>query len=169
MIVQTTRVTTPLGAMLIGATEDAVCFIEFAVPERMEDQMARLAKKLDCVFVPGANVLTDRMAGELESYFAGELRTFGTPLLTAGTEFQQKAWSALRDIPYGETRSYRDQARAIDSPDAVRAVARANGANRIAIAIPCHRVIGADGSLTGYGGGLARKEFLLDLEMRGAR
>jgi len=86
------------------------------------------------------------------------------PLDIRGTPFQEKAWSALLKIPYGETRSYADQARAVDNPAAVRAVAKANGDNRISIIIPCHRVIGSDGKLTGYGGGLWRKQYLLDLE-----
>ncbi len=104
------------------------------------------------------------MADELERYFAGELTTFETPLEVPGTEFQQAVWSALRDVPYGETISYGEQARRIGRPEAVRAVARANGDNRIAIIVPCHRVIGADGRLTGYGGGLWRKRRLLELE-----
>jgi len=166
MVVRTTRVSTPLGPMVLGATEDAVCLLEFGEPVRAEDQLRRLAKRLDCVFVPGSNAVTERMEEELGRYFAGKLTEFQSPLLVPGSDFQRRAWDALRKIPYGETRSYRDQAEAIGSPTAVRAVARANGANRIAIVIPCHRVIGADGSLTGYGGGLAKKEFLLELERR---
>jgi AraC family transcriptional regulator of adaptative response/methylated-DNA-[protein]-cysteine methyltransferase len=168
IVVHTTRVDSPLGPLLLGATDDALCLLEFANPARSEEQLGRLAKRLGCFFAPGTNGVTDRMAGELERYFARELKEFETPLLTPGTDFQRRVWAALREIPYGETRSYRDQAEAIGSPEAVRAVARANGANRIAIVIPCHRVIGADGSLTGYGGGLARKEFLLELERRAA-
>ena len=107
------------------------------------------------------------MVDELRRYFEGELRRFETPLDLRGTAFQQKVWAALLTIPYGETRSYGEQARIIGEPSAVRAVARATGDNRIAIVIPCHRVVGADGSLTGYGGGLWRKRWLLDLEQIG--
>jgi O-6-methylguanine DNA methyltransferase len=102
----------------------------------------------------------------VESYFAGDLRHFSIPLVAPGTEFQRTVWDELRRIPFGETRSYADVARAIGRPSAVRAVARANGDNRMAIFIPCHRVVGSDGRLTGYGGGLWRKQHLLDLESR---
>ena len=101
---------------------------------------------------------------QLDAYFAGRLRQFDLPLATGGTAFQQRVWRALRDIPYGETVSYGELARHIERPAAVRAVGAANGQNPISIVIPCHRVIGADGSLTGYGGGLERKRHLLDLE-----
>ncbi len=101
---------------------------------------------------------------QLDAYFAGKLQAFELPLAPRGTEFQQSVWAALLQIPYGATRSYAQQAVAIGSPKAVRAVGLANGRNPIAIIIPCHRVIGADGSLTGYGGGMARKRLLLDLE-----
>ena len=148
-----TRVLTPLGPMLLGATEKGVCLLEFTDRRMLETQLRRLARRLDCVFVPGTNEFGRRLEAELEAYFAGELRTFETPLDVSGTEFQLRVWEALRAIPYGETRTYADQARMIGQPDAVRAVARANGNNRIAIVIPCHRVIGKDGTLTGYGGG----------------
>ena len=105
---------------------------------------------------------------ELDEYFAGERTDFGVALEMKGTPFQRTVWSALREIPYGETRSYGELARAIGNPSAVRAVGLANGRNPIAVIVPCHRVIGADGTLTGYGGGLERKRTLLDLE-RGPR
>lgn len=101
---------------------------------------------------------------ELEAYFAGKLRTFSVPLAPRGTDFQMHAWAALSRIPYGETRSYGQQAQAIGRPKAVRAVGAANGKNPIGIIVPCHRVIGADGRMTGYAGGLENKEFLLKLE-----
>ena len=103
---------------------------------------------------------------QLAAYFAGELRDFDLPLAPQGTAFQQSAWAALRTIPYGETRSYRDQALAIGNPKGVRAVGLANGRNPLPIIIPCHRVIGANGSMTGFGGGIDTKRFLLDLEAR---
>jgi methylated-DNA-[protein]-cysteine S-methyltransferase len=101
---------------------------------------------------------------QLDAYFAGRLRRFELPLSLEGTPFQQRVWSALRDIPFGETRSYAQLAKAIGNPSAMRAVGAANGRNPIAIVVPCHRVIGADGSLTGFGGGIERKKFLLRLE-----
>ena len=103
-------------------------------------------------------------AAQLTAYFAGQLTEFDLPLAPAGTQFQRTVWAALRQIPYGETWSYGQLASKIGNPAAVRAVGLANGRNPIAVVIPCHRVIGADGSLTGYGGGLGRKRFLLELE-----
>jgi AraC family transcriptional regulator of adaptative response/methylated-DNA-[protein]-cysteine methyltransferase len=163
-VVHLTRIPTPLGPVVVGATADALCLLEFDEPEKLQDQVDRLRDQLDAVVLPGSNPIVRQAARELDEYFAGSRQEFRVPLLMAGTPFQEAAWTALRAIPYGETRSYGDQARAIGRPRAVRAVAQANGANRIAIIIPCHRVIGADGTLTGYGGGLWRKKRLLALE-----
>lgn len=164
VVVHLSRVETPLGPMLLGATSEGVCLLEFTDRRMLETQLRGLERRLDCVFVPGTNEHGARLERELEEYFAGELREFTTPLVTVGTEFQWRVWDSLRAIPYGETRSYAEQARMIGAPSAARAVARANGENRIAIVIPCHRVIGADGKLTGYGGGLWRKRWLLHHE-----
>ncbi len=164
MVVHLSQLSTPLGPMLLGATDDAVVLLEFTDRRMLETQLKRLERQLDCVFVPGSGGPGAALEKELGRYFAGELREFTVPLVTPGSPFQQRVWSGLREIPYGETRSYGQQARALGDPKAVRAVARANGDNRIAIVIPCHRVIGADGKLTGYGGGLERKRFLLELE-----
>lgn len=108
--------------------------------------------------------LLDRAIAEMDEYFAGTRTAFSVPLAAVGTPFQREVWSALRAIPFGETRSYADVAAAIGKPKAVRAVGAANGRNPLGIVVPCHRVIGADGSLTGYAGGMERKKFLLDLE-----
>ena len=116
-----------------------------------------------------ANPLLDRAAEQLRAYFGGELRAFDLPLDMQGTAFQKSVWLQLLEIPYGQTRSYSDIARALGAPKAVRAVGAANGRNPIAIIVPCHRVIGAGGSLVGYGGGLPLKKFLLDLEARHAK
>lgn len=104
------------------------------------------------------------MRQELDLYFQGRLKVFATPLETIGTAFQQQVWNALLTIPYGETRSYKEQAQQLGNSKAIRAVAAANGQNKVSILIPCHRVIGSDGKLTGYAGGLRRKKFLLNLE-----
>ncbi|HEX6308443.1 MAG TPA: methylated-DNA--[protein]-cysteine S-methyltransferase [Longimicrobiales bacterium] len=164
-VVHLTRVLTPLGPMLMGVRDEGVCLLEFTDRPMLPTQLQRVMQRLDCVFAPGTNEIGEQMRAELDAYFDGALQEFATPLSPMGSEFQQRVWDGLRTIPYGETRSYAEQARAIGSPSAVRAVARANGDNRIAIVIPCHRVVGSDGSLTGYGGGLHRKRFLLDLEM----
>lgn len=112
----------------------------------------------------GTDKILDMARKQLDSYFAGKRKAFDVPLAPKGTAFQTRVWSALTKIPYGETKSYGAIANAIGSPKAVRAVGAANGRNPIPIIIPCHRVIGADGSLTGFGGGMAWKELLLDLE-----
>lgn len=114
----------------------------------------------------GAEPVLDAAAAQLDAYFAGELTAFGLPLALDGTAFQRTVWAALQDIPYGETISYGEMARRIGQPSASRAVGLANGRNPVSIVVPCHRVIGADGSLTGYGGGMERKRFLLGLEQR---
>ena len=160
------RILTPLGPMLAGATDDALCLLEFVDRRMLATQIRTLERGLECAFVPGTNAVLESAERELEVYFAGELSEFSVPLHLPGTEFQRRTWAALRRIPYGETRSYAEQAEAIGSPAAVRAVARANGANRVAIVVPCHRVIGKDGKLSGYGGGVWRKRRLLELEAR---
>ncbi len=164
LVVHLARVHTPVGPMVAGACDHALRLLEFHEPDKLESQIQRLVDRLDAVVVPGDNEITRQTAAELDEYFGGARREFTVPLRLSGTPFQEAAWRALRDIPYGQTRSYGEQARAIGRPTAVRAVARANGANHIAIIVPCHRVIGADGTLTGYGGGLWRKKRLLELE-----
>jgi AraC family transcriptional regulator, regulatory protein of adaptative response / methylated-DNA-[protein]-cysteine methyltransferase len=134
---------------------------------RLETQLQNLASRLEAVLLPGETPVLRALEGELEAYFQGELRTFSTPVVTAGTPFQEAVWASLRTIPYGTTVSYAEQARRIGRPTSVRAVARANGDNRVAILLPCHRVIGSDGRLTGYGGGLWRKRRLLEMEGAG--
>jgi len=160
----TTRVETPLGPMVAAATEDGVCLLEFADRRAFQRQTEVLRRRLKSVIVPGHNAHLDRLATELAEYFDGKRRTFSVPLVYPGTAFQQKAWEELRRIPYGSTTSYSRLARTIGHPGSQRAVGRANGDNRIAIVIPCHRVVKDDGTLCGYGGGLWRKQFLLDLE-----
>ena len=164
-VVYLDRIATPLGPMLIGATNKAVVVLEFVDRPMLPTQLARIQKRFSCVFVPESNPLIVRMKEELSSYFEGKLADFTVPLEFPGTDFQQRVWRALQTVPYGKTASYLDLATWIGDPKAVRAVARANGDNRIAIVIPCHRIIGSDGSLTGYGGGLHRKRKLLDLEL----
>lgn len=159
-----TRLLTPLGPMLAAAHDDALALLEFTDRRMLETQLKRLGSRMPGTPVPGSNPILDAAQAELDAYFAGTLRGFSVPLAPAGTPFQHEAWRALKDIPYGETRSYAQQAAAIGRPTATRAVARANGDNPIAIIVPCHRVVGANGKLTGYGGGLWRKQRLLELE-----
>ena len=130
----------------------------------LETQLKRLERLMNAEFLSGTDKIFEKLHAQIGEYFEGKRKKFTLALDIRGTPFQEKAWSALLDIPYGETRSYAEQAKAVGNPAAVRAVAKANGDNRISIIIPCHRVIGSDGKLTGYGGGLWRKQYLLDLE-----
>jgi AraC family transcriptional regulator of adaptative response/methylated-DNA-[protein]-cysteine methyltransferase len=164
VVVVVERLLTPLGPMLAGATEEGLCLLEFGERRMLATQLDRLRRRLGCVMVPGTNPIIEQTAGELRAYFAGSLRVFTVPIIDPGTDFQRLVWAQLRAIPYGGTASYAEIARHIGQPTAVRAVARANGDNRLALVIPCHRVIGSDGSLTGYGGGLWRKKRLLEHE-----
>ncbi len=163
-LVVTTRILSPLGPMVAAATEEGVCLLEFADRRMLETQIRRLRKLLDARFAPGENEHLVRLGEELREYFAGERKRFDVPLVLRGTEFQRAVWRGLAAIPYGDTVSYETLARRIGRPAAVRAVGRANGDNRLAILLPCHRVVGHDGKLVGYGGGLWRKEALLGHE-----
>jgi AraC family transcriptional regulator of adaptative response/methylated-DNA-[protein]-cysteine methyltransferase len=163
-IVSVTRILTPLGPMLAGAVDEGICLLEFVDRRMIETQIKRLKKLLNAEFIPGTNKHFYTLDNQLKEYFEGKRKEFDLPLILDGTEFQQKVWTELQKIPYGSTRSYEQQAIAIKNPKSIRAVARANGDNRIAIIIPCHRVIGKDGKLVGYGGGIWRKQYLLNLE-----
>jgi AraC family transcriptional regulator of adaptative response/methylated-DNA-[protein]-cysteine methyltransferase len=165
-VIAITRILTPLGPMFAGAVAEGVCLLEFADRRMLETQLARLRRLFHAEFVPGDSSHFWVLSGQLEEYFAGSRREFSVPLACPGTAVQERVWSVLRAIPYGTTRFYQEQARLIGDPRAVRAVARANGDNRLAILIPCHRVIGKNGKLIGYGGGLWRKRYLLDLERK---
>jgi AraC family transcriptional regulator of adaptative response/methylated-DNA-[protein]-cysteine methyltransferase len=158
------RLLTPLGPMFAVGGDDGLCLLEFSDRRMLELQLRRIARAFRRPVTPAPHAVLEQAGDELAAYFRGERRQFAVPLAFAGSEFQRAAWRALLEIPYGETRSYLQQARALGRPAAVRAVGRANGDNPIAIIVPCHRVLGADGQLTGYGGGLWRKRYLLDLE-----
>jgi methylated-DNA-[protein]-cysteine S-methyltransferase len=149
-----TTVDSPIGELLLTGDGHALhgLYMQAGRPKKMRPEWERSDE-------PFAAAIE-----QLAEYFAGERREFDVPLVLDGPPFQRQAWKALRDIPYGETVSYGEQARRIGQPDAARAVGAANGQNPIAVIVPCHRVIGADGSLTGFGGGLERKRLLLDLE-----
>ena len=159
-----TRLTTPLGPMVAVAAATGLCLLEFADRPMLATQLGRLRRLFRASIVAGGSPHLEQVEAELQAYFAGTLREFTTPLVLPGTPFQSAVWARLRAIPYGETRSYEEQARAIGRPGAQRAVGRANGDNRLAIVVPCHRVVRADGALCGYGGGLWRKRRLLEHE-----
>jgi AraC family transcriptional regulator of adaptative response/methylated-DNA-[protein]-cysteine methyltransferase len=155
---------TPLGAMLALADDAGLHLLEFVDRRGLERELETLRRRFSQYIVPGEHRHLDAIGCELEAYFSGKSLRFGTPLQLSGSAFQREVWEALRQIPPGETRSYAHIAAMVGRQSAVRAVGRANGDNKLAIVIPCHRVIGADGTLTGYGGGLWRKAWLLEHE-----
>jgi AraC family transcriptional regulator of adaptative response/methylated-DNA-[protein]-cysteine methyltransferase len=157
---------TPLGPMFIAATDKGICLIEFVDRRMLETELKDLQRLLKAKIINGENQHILQAKSELAEYFRGERTHFEMALDTPGTAFQREVWGQLLTIPYGSTRSYQEQAEKIGNPKAVRAVASANGHNRVAIVVPCHRVIGKDGHLTGYGGGLERKRWLLEHESK---
>ncbi len=163
-IITINRVATPLGPMMIGVTDEGLCLLEFTDRKMIETQLEVIKRRMKAEMVTGKHPMIDRVSMQLDEYFDGKRKEFDVPLVVPGTEFQQKVWDALLKIPYGITRSYKQQADVVGDVKAVRAVARANGENRISIIIPCHRIIGSDGSIVGYGGGIHRKQWLLKHE-----
>jgi O-6-methylguanine DNA methyltransferase len=162
------RLETEVGSLLIGATDDAVVLCDFAERPMIGSQLAAVARRIG-PSVPGTSPLLDRLETQLREYLRGNRTSFELPLDAPGSAFQERVWTELAAIPYGETISYRELASRVGVPAASRAVGRANGTNRLAIVIPCHRVVAAGGGLGGYGGGLAAKRLLLDLESRGGQ
>lgn len=160
------RLLTPLGPMIVCSSEQGICMLEFADRRMLETQVVRIAKLFDAQFRVGVNAPIRQLACELDEYFAGMRTQFDVQLMDFATEFQNSVWEQLKSIPLGKTSTYQQLAVQLKKPQAVRAVGRANGDNRISILIPCHRVVGSDGSLTGYGGGLDRKKWLLDHERK---
>ncbi len=155
---------TPLGPMIAIADEHALYLLEFVDRKGLEREIERLRKKTRSAILPGETNPIHSIKDELEQYFTGALKKFKTPLFLLGSPFQRRVWEELVKIPYGRTISYLDLANAIGKPTAFRAVAQANGANQLALIIPCHRVINSSGELGGYGGGVTRKKWLIDLE-----
>jgi AraC family transcriptional regulator of adaptative response/methylated-DNA-[protein]-cysteine methyltransferase len=166
--VVTSLLESELGPIILGATSKGLCLAEFTERRMLEFQLKTLRKRFDAAIVPGTNEHIEQAKAELKEYFAGNLMSFKVPLIYPGTEFQVKVWNELRKIPYGETTSYIELAGRAGYKGASRAVGTANGMNRIAIIIPCHRVVNKNGKLGGYGGGVWRKQWLLNLE-RGQR
>jgi AraC family transcriptional regulator of adaptative response/methylated-DNA-[protein]-cysteine methyltransferase len=160
-------VQTPMGPMVAGAVDAGLCLLEFTERRMLEAQFDTLRQRFEMALVPGETPHLEQARGELGEYFAGKRREFTVPLAYPGTAFERAVWGRLLAIPYGETRSYEELARAVGRPGASRAVGTANGRNRIAIVIPCHRVVNKNGELGGYGGGLWRKRLLLELEKSG--
>ncbi len=154
----------PVGPLIASATNGALCGLSFCDADGLHERLQVLRERHAATLLDGSNAVLDQLRTQLQEYFAGQRRNFTVPLNASGTAFQERVWAALCEIPYGETWSYLQLAVRIGDALATRAVGFANGANPIAIVIPCHRVINADGGDGGYGGGLWRKRILLDLE-----
>lgn len=165
-IILISRLTSPLGPMFVCATEKGICLLEFTDRKMLETEFKDLQKLLGAKIISGENEHIVAAKKELEEYFAGKRKVFSLALHSPGTEFQNLVWKGLQEIPYGHTSTYQQQAERLNKPSAVRAVASANGFNRISIVIPCHRVIGKNGQLTGYGGGIERKQWLIEHEQK---
>ena len=158
---------TSIGPMLAAASDEGICQLEFADRRGLEKTYAEMRRRFLLPVVPGENRPLQRLRQELQEYFNGTRCEFTVPVALRGTDFQERVWRELQRIPFGRTASYETIAKKIGSPSAVRAVARANGANRLYLLVPCHRVIAKDGTLSGYGGGVWRKRLLLELERTG--
>ena len=161
-----THLETPTGKMVAAATDKGLCLFDFQYRYTIESIMANVEQHTGETFTDGAHPVFHDLQLQMKEYFLGQRKQFDLPLHLVGTPFQVRVWDALLQIPYGETRTYEQQSKALGDEKAIRAVASANGKNGIAIIVPCHRVIGKDGSLTGYGGGLPRKKMLLELERK---
>lgn len=162
----TRNIDTPLGIMRAAATEQGICLFDFEYRRMIDSIIKRIEIGVEETLQAGNHRFIDQLEEEINEYLQGERKEFDVPLHMVGSEFQKNVWKGLLAIPYGETRSYKQQSIFLGDEKAIRAVAGANGENGIAIIIPCHRVIGTDGSLTGYGGGLPRKKWLLEHEAR---
>jgi AraC family transcriptional regulator, regulatory protein of adaptative response / methylated-DNA-[protein]-cysteine methyltransferase len=165
-MIKITKIETPLGEMVAAATDEGVCLLEFNDRRMLPTEYKDLERLLKTTFKEEENGHLITLKKQLKEYFEGKRKKFDIPLVITGTEFQREVWKELQNIQFGTTRSYEEQAIALNKPNSIRAVANANGMNRISIVIPCHRVIGSDGRLTGYGGGLKRKKWLLDHEKK---
>jgi len=165
-MIRTVRLNTPIGEMIAGATEDGVCLLEFTDTRKLSPELRDLERLLGTTIEEGDNSYLKMLKTQLSGYFEGKIQEFTVPVVIPGSEFQKIVWQELMNIPFGSTRSYHRQAEILEIPGSARAVANANARNRISIVIPCHRVIGSDGRLTGYAGGLKRKKWLLDHEKR---
>lgn len=157
---------TPIGEMRVCASDIGICLLEFDEKPRIEIQLKKLKRIFQSGFQIAKTAEMAKLEEQLSQYFLGKRKHFNVSLDARGTEFQQKVWDLLLKIPFGFKKSYSDIATEMQKPLAVRAVGKANGENRIAIVVPCHRLVGKSGDLTGYGGGLWRKRFLLDLESK---
>jgi O-6-methylguanine DNA methyltransferase len=165
-IILISRLTTPLGPMFVCATDNGICLLEFVDRKKLETEFKDLQKLLNAKIIAGENQHIKQAKKEIDEYFNGQRKTFDVTLQMVGTDFQKLVWDGLKEIQYGKTSTYQLQAARTNKPKTVRAVASANGFNRISIIVPCHRVIGKNGNMTGYGGGIERKRWLIEHERK---
>ena len=158
------KLSTPLGPMLAAATNKGICLLDFTDEATIEVSIKRVCQALDTKIILGTSPLLEKLSSQLKEYFLKQRKQFTVPIVYTGTEFQNKVWQQLYKVPYAQTQSYQQLAKAIAKPKSTRAVAKANADNRILLILPCHRIIGSNQSLTGYRGGIWRKEYLLNLE-----
>ncbi|MFZ4398994.1 MAG: methylated-DNA--[protein]-cysteine S-methyltransferase [Bacteroidales bacterium] len=163
-VLNKTQIETPIGTMYACAVDEGICMLEFSDRKEIEKEFNEISKYFNSDINQSHNIHFDKLKIELNEYFEGKRKMFTVPLIFPGTEFQQLVLKGLQNIPYGSTISYKQQSIILNKASAIRAIAHSNGLNRISILIPCHRVIGENGKLTGYGGGLWRKKWLLDFE-----
>jgi len=165
-IIYSTTLKTPIGLLFACATNEGICMLEFPYRKSFQKQIEGLKRLLNADIEAGESKYFEVLKSQLEEYFKCQRKEFDIPLVLSGSAFQLNVWNELCKIPYGEKRTYLQQSENLGSPKSIRAVATANGANKISILIPCHRVVGSNGSLIGYGGGLRNKQFLLELESK---
>ena len=154
----------PYGELILGSTGDMLCLCDWKYRKSRESIDRRIKEGLSASFVEAGSLIIEKCKEQLQEYFSGIRKEFDLPVLLVGSEFQKRVWQALMEIPYGKTQSYASLSRRLGDERAIRAVARANGENALSIIVPCHRVLGSDGGLTGYAGGLRVKKKLLQLE-----
>ena len=159
-------ISSPIGEIIAYSSQKGICFLGFLNQKHFQKHTSDIEKHYDTQITPNTNTHLEVLKNDLHENFLGTRKNFTVPLDIIGTDFRKKVWKALQSIPYGKTCTYKEQAISIKNLKAIRAVASSNGANKMAIIIPCHRVIGSDGSVTGYAGGIEKKEWLLDFESK---
>ncbi len=165
-IITTMTYASPCGTLILGSMGGELCMCDWRGGKDRSEVEKRVGRLLDADMEQGESETLEEARLQLDEYFEGKRESFTVPLRMAGTEFQQRVWRELLQLPYGTTTTYADLARRIGKPSAVRAVASANGANALSLFVPCHRIVGTGGALRGYAGGLEAKQYLLELEQR---
>jgi methylated-DNA-[protein]-cysteine S-methyltransferase len=162
--IHTEAYSSPYGELMLGSFEDQLCLCDWRYRKSRESIDQRIREGLQAGFVEAGSLVIEKSKEQLAEYFGGDRKEFDLPILLVGSEFQKRVWKSLLEIPYGKTQSYISLSRKLGDEKAIRAVAKANGDNALSIIVPCHRIVGSDGSLTGYAGGLGVKKKLLQLE-----